>query len=167
MLLKIKYIDFAYVQIRTQIGKLHGSGDIVQSWSQIVIWKVISRFENGQGSNLCTLKLQDLGRPRVALSTLQPDQTFMAVDCMHAATVVVMLKSHTLQSHMQFGGLIWSHTSKIGFSPWSHTCYSGPSAVHISMCCCTVHMQRLRFLIYLAWLLVVPYGRATISTKQQ
>ena len=42
----IKYIDFAYVQIRMQIGKLHGSGEIVQSWSQIVIWKVISRFEN-------------------------------------------------------------------------------------------------------------------------
>ena len=64
----IKYIDFAYVQIRMHFSKLQGSGEIVQSWSQIVIWKVISRFENGQGSNLCTLKLQDLGRPRVALN---------------------------------------------------------------------------------------------------
>ena len=64
----IEYIDFAYAQIRMHFGKLQGSGETVQSWSQIVIWKVISRFEDGQGSNLCTLKLQDLGRPRVALN---------------------------------------------------------------------------------------------------
>ena len=55
----IKYIDFAYAQIRMHFGKLQGSGETVQSWSHI---------ENGQGSNLCTLKLHDLGRPRVALS---------------------------------------------------------------------------------------------------
>ena len=66
-----KYMGFDYLQITMHPAKLQGSGETVQSWSQIVIWKVISRFVNGQGLNLCTLKLQDLGRPRVALSSAQ------------------------------------------------------------------------------------------------
>ena len=48
-----KYIDFACVQIRMHSSKLQESGEIVQSLSQIVIWKVISRFENGQALKFC------------------------------------------------------------------------------------------------------------------
>ena len=74
-------MGFDYLQITMHPAKLQDSGETVQSWSQIVIWKVISRFVNGQGSNLCTLKLQDLGRPRVAL---MGDAPMIYVQCLVA-----------------------------------------------------------------------------------